>query len=273
MWRFNGYGWHKVWESASASGTPTWQCVGAEENGSRYDLWWGYGNVAYRHPLKVNFHNPQQGVRAGIDHFQESGFHRTGRWNANMPAWPKLASHLDVNILEESQGSIGIEYQTDGSPLDANGDRTWESLGTASAVGRTRFYFGDAFVGPRSEEYPDIPTGIEFDWIDFRYTFAGVPGDDTTTPLLDSFVFKFVKIPLQTASWTLTIPIDYDEQFYDVGPAEMHAFLTGLASSNRFVPFTFKNETYRVLVAQTQAERHSGRDQHGRMQLIVLEVS
>lgn len=272
VWRFNGYGWHKVWESASASGTPTWQCVGAEENGSRYDLWWGYGGVAYRHPLRVNFHNPQQGIRAGIDHFQERGTHQTGRWNANMPAWPKLASHLDVNILEDSQGTVQIEYQTDQSPLDSEGRRTWQSLGTASAVGRTRFYFGSNFLGPEGEEYPTT-TGMVFDWIDFRYTFEGVSGDDTTSPLVDSFVFKFVKIPLQTASWTLSIPIEYDEQFYDVGPGEMHAFLTSLAASSSFVPFVFKNETYRVLVAQTQAERHSGMNPHGRMQLIVLEVS
>jgi hypothetical protein len=272
VWRFNGYGWHKIWESASASGSPTWQAVGAEENGSRYDLWWGYGSVAYRHPLRINFHNPQQGIRAGIDHFQETGNLRTGRWNANMPAWPKLASHIDINLLDESRGSVTIEYQTDQSPLDTNGNKTWTTLGTASAVGRTRFYFGDDFNGPNGETYP-VSEGIEFDWIEFRYTLAGEPGNDMTSPLVDSFVFKFIKVPLQTASWSLQVPIDFDEQFYDVGPNEMRAFLTSLSATNRFVPLVFRNETYRVLVAQTQADRYTGDNPHTRMQLIVLEVS
>lgn len=271
VWRFNGYGWHKVWQSSAATGSPTWQSVGAAEDGSRYDLWWGYGSTAFRHPLKINFHNPQQGIRAGLDHFESSGMHRTGRWNANMPAWPKLASHLDVNLLEESRGTVVVEYQTDQSPLDSEGRRTWATLGTASAVGRTRFYFGSGFVGPRGEVY-DQTTGMEFDWIEFRYTLEGESGDDTTSPLVDSFVFKFIKIPLQTYSWALQIPVNFDEQFYDVGPAELHAFLSGLASSNQFVPFTFKDETHRVLVAQTQADRYSGMNPHARFQVIILEV-
>jgi hypothetical protein len=266
VWRWNGYGWHKVWESTAATGTPTWQTVAAAEDGSRYDLFWGYGSVAYRHPLRVNFYNPQQGVRAGLDHFEASGFIRTGRWNANMPAWPKLASHLDINLLEESQGTVQIEYQTD----QTGGN--WVSMGTISNVGQTRLYFGDHFVGPRGEAYNEH-TGIEFDWIEFRYTLEGVPGNDMTTPLVDSFVFKFIKIPLQTYSWALTVPVDFDEQFYDVGPNEMHDFLTGLASTNQFVPFTFKDQTYRVLVAQTQADVYSGLRPHARFQIIILEVS
>jgi hypothetical protein len=167
---------------------------------------------------------------------------------------------------------VTIEYQTDQSPLDTNGNKTWTTLGTASAVGRTRFYFGDDFNGPNGETYP-VSEGIEFDWIEFRYTLAGEPGNDMTSPLVDSFVFKFIKVPLQTASWSLQVPIDFDEQFYDVGPNEMRAFLTSLSATNRFVPLVFRNETYRVLVAQTQADRYTGDNPHTRMQLIVLEVS
>lgn len=271
LWRYNGYGWHKIWESPGASGSPTWGCVSAAEDGSRYEFHWGYGDQAWRLPLRISFYNPQQGVRAGIDHFEAHGVLRTGRWNANMPIWPKLASHLDVALLEESQGTITIEYMTD-QTMNDEGQPVFVPLGQVSTPGvRTRLYFGDNYIDADGSEWP-TPTGIEFDWIEFRYTFDGVPGNDQTTPLADSFVFKFIKLPLSTYSWTIEIPLEFDEQYYDIGPNEMSAWLSGLAATNEFIPFLFKDTLYRVGVAQSQGRRFSGQDTKGKYSLIVLEV-
>jgi len=266
LWRWNSFGWHKVWESANANSTPTRMCVGSSEDGTRYDLWWGYGDVAFKHPLRIEFHNPQEGVRLGLDEFQESGWLRTGRWNANMPMWPKLASHLDVNLLPGSTGSVQIEYMTDQTSPN------WVSMGTTSTVGQTRFYFGDDFIDASGRDWP-IKTGIPFDWIEFRYTLDGVDGDPFSTPIIDSFVMKFIKVPLQILSWSFNIPLMFDEQFYDVGPNELYEMLTGLTSTQTFVPLVYKDKTYRVLVAQTQADRFGGDDNRARFSLIVLEVS
>ncbi len=266
LWRYNGYGWHKIWESPGASGSPTWGCLEAREDGTGYAFHWGYGDQAWRLPLRIGFYNPQQGVRAGIDHFEANGVLRTGRWNANMPTWDKLASHIDVNIIEESQGTVQVEYMTDKT------NNQWVSMGMASEVGRTRFYFGENFVSQDGTEW-DCPAGVEFDWIEFRYTFEGIPGNDTTTPLVDAFVFKFIKIPLSTYSWTFNVPIEFDEQFYDVGPREMSAWLSTLAARKEFVPLVYKDKTYRVVVAQTTGKTFSGDDPKGKFSLIVLEVS
>lgn len=266
LWRWNSFGWHKIWESANNTSSPTRMCIGSSEDGTRYDLWWGYGDVAYRHPLRIEFHNPQEGVRLGIDTFEGSGWLRTGRWNANMPMWSKLASHIDVNLLPGSTGSVQVEYMTnETSPA-------WVSLGTTSDVGRTRFYFGENYTDYKGVEWTK-PQGVPFDWIEFRYTFDGLDGDDYSTPIVDSFVLKFIKVPLQTLSWSFSVPIMFDEEFYDVGPKELYTLLTGLTSLEAFVPMVYKDQTYRVVIAQTQADRFSGEDNRSRFQLIVLEVS
>lgn len=184
-----------------------------------------------------------------------------------MPLWPKLGSHIDVNLLPETSGVIQIEYMTDRTEPD------WRSLGTASEPGRTRFYFGSNFVDGNGGEYDETTIGIPFDWIEFRYTFEGDAGNTLSTPLADSFVFKFIKIPLQTLSWSLNVPIMFDEQYYDVGPRELYERLRELASAEEFVPLVYKDETFRVLVAQTQADSFSGGNPHARFKLILLEVS
>lgn len=265
LWRYNGYGWHKIWESPGATGSPSWCCLSAKEDGTRYSLFWGYGSEAWELPLRISFYNPQQGVKAGIDNFQSSGWLRTGRWNANMPAWPKLASHLDVNILDGSTGTITVEYMTDQT------NEAWVSLGQATDVGRTTFYFGDDYVGFDGEVY-DCPVGITFDWIEFRYTFDG-DGSAASTPLADAFVFKFIKVPLSTYSWTLKVPIDFSEEYYDVGPRELSDWLSELAATQEFMPFIFKNKTYRVVVAQSTASKYSGDATMSRFDLVLLEVS
>jgi hypothetical protein len=84
---------------------------------------------------------------------------------------------------------------------------------------------------------------------------------------------KFIKLPLQVLSWSFSIPISFDEAFYDVGPDELYDILTSMTSSNQFVPLVYKDQTYRVLVAQSQADRFGGEDNRARFQLIVLEVS
>jgi hypothetical protein len=274
LWRYTGFGWHKVWESADASGAPTWSVVGADEAGTRYDLIWGYGERCYRLPLVRDFYNPQQAIRVGEIDFETTGWLRTGRWNGNMPSWPKLLSHLDVNIAENSAGTIRIDYQTE---ADTN---AWTNLGEIVQITpetkthQYRFYFGPQFVDDDKGRVYDINEGLLFDWIEFRYTLAQPDGESTMTPVVDSFVMKFVKLPLSTYSWTLQVPLTgWDEQFYDMGPNEMADWLSGLAAGGRFVPFTFRGKTHRALVAQSTAQRNSGDSPIGAFTLTVLEVA
>jgi len=253
--RYNGQGWHKVWQSTDAAGLPTKVMVSRAD--SQYELWWGYAGKMYRHPLRRTFHNPEQGAEAGIDTFVPSGNLLTGTTAHGMEGFEKLASHVVVMANEQHVGQVEYWWQTD--------RRGWTQLGTVDAPG--------VHVLPFDPDGDGFAEGDPYGWIEFDYRFRQT-GGVTTTPLIQSSTEKFIKLAHPVESWTFDVPLDFPESWKGRGPQEIADFLDELTSdaNPRFHKLVIGDRTFRVRVAQAQGTSASGSDRRSLRKLNILEV-
>ena len=253
--RYNGQGWHKVWQSTDAAGTPTKVMVSRADG--QYELWWGYAGRMYRLPLRRGFHNPEQGAEAGIDIFTPSGNLLTGMTAHGMNGFDKLASHLVVTASDQHVGNVEYWWHTD--------RRGWTQLGTVSSPG--------VHVLPFDPDGDGFAEGDPYAWIEFDYRFRQT-GGETTTPLIESAVEKFIKLAHPVDSWTFDIPLDFPETWKGRGPQEIADFLDELTSdlAPRFHKLIIGDRSYRVRVAQAQGQSASGSDKRSLRKINVLDV-
>jgi hypothetical protein len=250
--RWTGIGWHTVWESAGAEGTATKVMVSQADG--EYRLWWGYAGSMYTQVLRRTFHNPRQGASIGIDRFALSSSWKSGRFDANMEAFHKLASHFEIHLDPISQGTLTVRYRTD--HFDG-----WRTLGTASAPGQTVLEFN-----PDADAWSE---GESFHWIEFEHDLTN------TDPLHPVFVnwtaLKFVSLPLQTRSWRVQVPLSF-ETWLGYGPRELADHLDAMTTSERYVTFKHQDRTYRVRVAQVHGSDQTGKDFRGGRVLSIIEA-
>lgn len=262
--RWSGHAWHPVWRSPGAGGNPSWASVSIADND--YHLWWGYGGRMYRQVLPTYQHTPMQGMRVGTSRFAARGELTSGWFDADMPAFDKLASHVEVVLKDAfgngtSTGRVKVYYQTDYSTA-------WtlaEDGGTASRPGRTVLDFRKAQRASDAR----FSTGMRFRRIRFRLVFES--DNPTLSPVLESFQLRFRKIPASSKSWTITVNFSQDEA-YGWGPGEMIDFLDALTTDDEFHEFIHRGEAYRVSVAQTTGAEMTALDPRGTMELSLIEI-
>lgn len=252
--RWTGQGWHTVWESTGATGNPTRVMV--SEGDGEYRIWWGYGTSMYSQVLRRGFHNPKQGAELGIDRFAASGSIKTGRFDANMMMFRKLASHFECHLDPVSTQTMEVRYQTDRTyPI-------WTTLGTITGTGQQRLMFdldGDGWH-----------EGEAFRWIEFEYLFTST--NPLQTPVVMGVGLKFIKVPLQTRSWTIVVPLTFPEVWNGRGAREIADQLDDLASGETFFSFKHRDQTYRVRIAQSQGPEATGADLTGSRRVSLIEI-
>lgn len=260
--RYSGYGWHPIWESPQPDGLPTWALV--SEADGEYRLWWGYGGKLYRQEMRVTFHNPKAGMQVGVDRFAPSGSLVTGWYDADMPGFLKLLSHMEITTIDvhgngQPGGTVKIEYQKDD-------DTGWTLLGQTDRVGRRVLPFT---VSP-GEKSDIFSYGMSIRRVRFRITLESA--DPYSSPLVESILLKFIKIPLSSMAWTIDIDLTQKRGFMGNGIEDIAEFLYGLQSGNSFHEMIHQDESYRVRVAQATREARSGRDTRSVMVLSVVEA-
>lgn len=251
--RWTGMGWHTLWESPGSDGVPTRVMV--SEADGEYRMWWGYGGSMYSQMLRRTFHNPRQGAQLGIDRFALSSSIRTGRFDANVTNFHKLASHVEVHFDPESTGEVDVYYYTD--HFDER-----RLLGTVSGTGVQHILFNPDGVG--------VAEGDSFHWIEFEYELHNT--DPTETVIVNWISLYFIVIPLQTRSWRIPVPLRHTEQWTARGPREIAEQFDNLAAGERFVTFKHRDQTYRVRLAQTQGDDGTGDDWTGNRTISLIEV-
>jgi hypothetical protein len=271
LYRWSNSQWHPMWESPSASGTPTWMSL--SEADGEYRLWWGYGSLMYTQELPVAFQNPKQSLLSGGKRFAASGSLITGWFDADMVAFHKLGSHIEVNLddvlgTSEPGGRVVISYQ-----LDNDSETSWKALGEANTVGLTVMTFRNVL---RAVGDP-LSKGRAFRRIRFKVDMyqrasADPVADQFLSPLLESIVFKFQKIPESQLSWQFAIDLTTLEGMKGIGNETLRAYLDGLLSSDEFFEFGIGNEIYRARAAQVSNGRFTGYDDRGNMQVNIVEV-
>ena len=262
--RFSGYGWHPVWESGDSGGDPTWPLVSRADG--EYWLWWGFDGKMLRQKLPRTFHNPKQGLKSGVNEFAADGRLITGWFDADMPAFRKLASHMEL-VLEDAldngtlTGRASLRYQIDNDPA-------WHLMGTADRIGRTIFPFR---IEP-SEGSSGFSRGLSFTRIRFRLELAS--DDIHLSPVVRSFMLKFIKLPMSVSgrAFTFKIPLTQDRGYKDRGPTEMANELIALTASDRFAELLHGSESYRVRVSQVRLADMTGYDQRGIAEVSCIEI-
>ncbi len=254
LMQWTGTGWHSLWESEDTSGTPSRVMV--SEADGEYRVWWGYGDLMYSQLLRRTFHNPMQGADLGIDRFAPSGMMIAGRFDADMAMNVKSASHLEAHLDKSSTGTIDVSYMTDQT------DPTWVSFGTFEDTGNQVIKFD-----PDGDGWSE---GLAFRWIDFQYEFSSA--DALGTPIVNWITLKFLKVPLQTKSWSFLVPLAFPEQWKGRSPQEIMDHLDRLATGTRFVTFKHRNQTYRVRVAASIGPEQTGHNIEGLRQVNLIEM-
>lgn len=270
---WNEAGWHILAEnitwlpdSLEAVAYPTHALVTETVGG--YRVWWGMGAmhdnseatgpawlgkpVLHTMALPRNFHGPQHAIMDQHHAFAPRGYIRTGWFDAGMKGFDKTASHLEVYLAEPEdddpgqepqplQGGVDVLYRIGAKP------REWISLGSATKYGRNVFPFGVDGDG--------FSRGITDQRIEFEFRLY--TNDENQTPVIEAIILKFIKIPLPSRAWTLTVPLDL-ENYRGMGPQEMDDYLARKTYEGGFSKMYHGDRAYRVRFSQHQMLEGTG---------------
>ena len=113
---------------------------------------------------------------------------------------------------------------------------------------------------------------MPFNKIEFRYVFDNGPYNQHRPPVIDSTVFKFIKLPLEGRSWTMTVDLDFDGTFMNRGPEELRDRLVELTESDRFSVMVLNGKRWRVKVSRAQGAEMSGHFTGKAVTLSIIEI-
>ncbi|MGB3329284.1 MAG: hypothetical protein WBA46_10045 [Thermomicrobiales bacterium] len=260
IWQFTGGGWHNVWTSKGETGRATWQHVSTADGD--YRMWWGFNGAMFTRKLRRSYHTPQQGMVVGSDRFEADGFLETPQYDFNMRGFLKVASHCEVYLRDgkgdgTSGGTVRVKYRT-------NFATAWQTIGSCSLPGRWVFPMGNVVRA--------VSEGVSFIWIQFRFEFEQPTGQERLSPVMDSVVVKFAKIPLSGRSWVVRANLATESTMGN-DTTVIAKKLNDLMTTPRFVSFVHRNETFRVLASQIVGSEGTGNVPHGSANITLLEVS
>lgn len=280
---WNEAGWHclRVSDHPTNTQAPTHPSLYVSTAADQYQLFAVEDGVLRQTFLSREFFGPRQVIQRNTDAvgpeyyakwFQDGGFHETGWFDAGMQGFDKIADRLEVNIWNPGDGIgwegpepnatpqpvIRVYYRTDDSP------NTWTHLGDVTRYGTTAMFFGKDGDG--------FGRGLSFNKIEFRYVFDNGPFNQHRPPVIDSTVFKFLKIPHEGRSWVMTVDLDFEGTFMGFGPEELRDELTRHTTSHRFAKMILNGKPWRVRISQVQGGEMSGHFSGKMVQLSVLHV-
>jgi hypothetical protein len=254
---YNGFGWHPYWRSASAGGSPTWSYVSGASGA--YRLWWGYDTSLFTIALPVNSANPLQEWRTGEGMFEATGSMDLGWYDAGMPEFDKLASHLEVKMTNATETeAMLIEYRLDHDATDD--DTVWTTLGEVTATGPNILPMGVQTMTDGSS----FGNGIVFHRLRFRLTMRR-GSDPTQTPVMEFMTLKFIKLPISGAAYSLSIPLQFGHEGWgDRTMGEIKEAITALVTKQGFVRMQLmEGESVRVQLSQVTGTDRIADDDRG----------
>lgn len=278
---WNEGGWHVLVEDSlpyqSGTGAGRYP-IGllVTENVGGYRLWWGEGAVEHQGttdtaayvgkprihsiPIPRAFHGPRQSVIDNVEDFADEGYYETGWFDAGMAGFLKTWSHVEVNIANPTNaellnGKVSVEYRTEENP------NTWVHMGDADRFGRNVFKFN---IDGKGKPVGETSYKIE---LRFRLTTSVA----SESPIIDSFVLKFIKLALPGNAWQVVVPMD-SENLAGVGPNEITEALARQTYQGGFSFLIHKNKEYRCRISQVQYSEGSGEVPFKHFQVNMIEV-
>lgn len=262
---WTGTGWHSVWEKdATATGWMTYPHVSVVSGG--YRVFWAQDDTVYTMRLCPCFFNPKQAFLLGTGEFAEEGYVESGRFDANMLGFRKLASHLVVAADNATPTEkVEVYYQTDADAALDPVDPAWTLLGTVTEPGLHALEFGTVADGAQT-----FSQGINFQWMRLKVKlYRGA--DDSQTPILNAWTLHYTKIPSNTASFSFKVPLPTRTWMGRTGD-DIKNHLNALLVDDSFIKFVHGGTTYRVRVAGVSGIDMTGEDMSGVRQVTLMNV-
>lgn len=271
---WSGVGWHCLYAKTDISADVISSLALSNATTGGYRLYWGSrgSGTFYYQQLPTAFTNPREALDAGSDivfgNFTTTaaGFYNTlyyletGKFNANMKGYRKIANAVEANIhsMSATTETFTLKYRIDNATA-------WTTLGTTTASGRTVFQFGTL----ANSIYP----GITWEDIEFRVEVQDelpVPYTQVTSFILESLVFSFLPIKNPSLSWTAQI--DLTATHNNQSPANMLAKLSTLRTQGTFFSMVHGATTYRCRLAGMSGPQELGQDTRGMVTVSILEI-
>lgn len=262
---WTGTGWHALWErDAYQAGWVSYPHISTVDGS--YRLWWSHQGTVFTSRLREFFHNPKQGFLVGQDDFAAEGYIESGRFDAAMLGFRKLASHLVVTCdYATPDETVTVEYQTDNEVAANPTAPAWIPLGTVTDAGLTRFGFN-----PTTVDNETFYRGVNFQWIKLRLRLAR--GTDTKyTPIVVAWTLHYTKIPVNATSFSFKVPLPIRTWMGRTG-SEIRDHLDALLVDDEFVRFVHGSRSYRVRLAGISGIDSTGEDMQGVRQVTLMSI-
>lgn len=268
---WTGFGWHISWLSDSPSTAGMLSAIKVVQAQEQVRSWWGCQGMLHTQLIPREMPTMRSLVQAGTGDFAERGYLDTGWFDAGMRAFDKLASHIEINMDHANDHNPDWPDPDPTAPTTylelmyaLDGDPAWIPLGRAGHTGRT--------VLPFMVDSTGFSVGMRFNRI--RFFIREFTTDSSTSPLMDSLILKFLKLPLSSGAWRATIPLDYDI-WKDRSAEQVKADLDALLQKDGFIKVQFgENEpSRRCRLTSLDGTDETGWSNMGRRDIAIAEIA
>ena len=254
---WTGFGWHLAWRAETAAAVGPMASLAVLQAQRTVRAWWGYAGNLYTQLIPREMPTMRQLVESRQGDFASVGFLDTGWFDAGMRGFDKLASHVEVNLdIGDATDYFEVLYALDG-------ESTFHSLDRADVQGRR--------VMPFNVDATGFARGLP--WNRIRFILRGFAEHTYDSPLLDSVILKYLKLPLSTGAWRATIPLDFDV-WRQRTAQQIKQDLDHLLSQNSFVKMQFGENDLprRVRITSLDGVDDTGWSDLGSRQIAIAEI-
>lgn len=221
-----------------------------------------------RWQLPRAFTNPRAALAAGSVPFgghaltpfistTASAYFETGRFNANMEGYVKIAANLSLTLAEETSGGTArVYYRTESTTA-------YTLLGTVTNAvpGRYVFNFG-------TPDANGITPGLPYQYIELKLVLT--ESETHADPFAQNMVMSYMKVTSQSYSWTANI--DAKGPYKGRSPNKILQDLKDLSDRSDFYTMIHRKQAFRVQIAQVQGNENLANDERAVIQLSIIEI-
>lgn len=254
-----GSGWHCYWESESTDLVVTWMVLGAVDD-ANYALWWGANDgYAYRLTQYPDFHNPLIATETQKGEFADYGYVMTGRFDASMLGFDKIASHAFVHWeLLPAGTEIRVSYQTD--------KHGYQTLGSAVNNGD-----GKTSTCLLFDEEAGFSWGERFNWIEFKIElFRHGVLSSWISPAFRAISFHYTKRPQNATS--LAVVLQFEDMLNGKGAGESYVWLREQMQGDCFLKLNIGRRQFRTRIAGVEKMGFTGMDETGQVKVNFIDI-
>lgn len=261
----NSSGWHCYWESETSDILVTWMTLGAVDD-ANYALWWGANDgYAYRLTQFPDFHNPLVAIDSQRGEFASSGYLYSGKFDAQMLGFDKIASHAYIHWELLPVGTeIKLSYQTDRHGWTDLGIAVDDSTQDDPGHHSTCLLFA---VDPET----GFSWGERFNWIEFRIDLS--KGEDLPgwmSPAFRAVTFHYTKRPQNTTSLALILKLE--DSLSGQGSGEQYQWLKEQMEGDVMLRLTLGRKEYRTRIAGIEKNGPPGVPDLGQVQVNFIDI-